>query len=460
MNTRAQTVVVGAGLAGLSAAYELAEGGADVVVLEASSRPGGRVATIHDPFADRPNVELGAVAFVPAEIDHADHYIERFQLETRPLAPPKPTRFHLGGTTLHGADAVARRADGLSDHEREVGLEGMRRELIEPLVAAAGAAWDDGAHEDQRWALDATSFTEYLLANGASPAAAELLRLTGWDWTGQGGSHYSALDILGTRYSHDATFRTLTSSLRQLVDGNAALPQAFAAALGERVHYGAPVHRIEADGGSVVAMYRRGNHEHTVVADRMVCAIPFSVLRHIELRGDLSPEKRRAISELRYAPISLVFVQCRAGAWNDDDTPGYTHAELPITYAWDATTDQGSTHRVLTGWAVGEEGHRFETLSDRDRMDVACASFDAIVPGLADALEGGITKCWGSDPYARGAWAWYAPGQMRTLYPHVATPEARIHFAGEHTGSPRLHGTMQGALESGRRVAEEIGACS
>jgi monoamine oxidase len=460
MNTRVETVVVGAGLAGLSAAYELAERSSDVLVLEAQSRPGGRVATISDPFADHPNVELGGVAFVPAETDHAAHYIDHFGLATRPLAPPKPTRFHLGGTTLAGADAVAREAAGLTDREREVGLEGMRRELIDPLVAAAGSAWEDGADEDARWALDATSFTEYLLANGASPAAAEILRLTGWDWTGQGGSHYSALDILGTRYSHDATFRTLTSSLRQLVDGNSALPRAFAAALGERVRYGAPVHRVEADTRSVTVTHRHGDRERTVVADRMVCAIPFSVLRHIELRGAFSPEKRRAIRELRYAPVSLVFVQCRAGAWNDEGSPGYTHADLPITYAWDTTADQEPEHRVLTGWAVGEEGHRFETLADRDRMDLATASFDAMVPGLGDVLEGGVTKCWGSDPYARGAWAWYAPGQMRTLYPHVATPEARVHFAGEHAGSPRLHGTMQGALESGRRVAEEIGACS
>jgi monoamine oxidase len=69
-------------------------------------------------------------------------------------------------------------------------------------------------------------------------------------------------------------------------------------------------------------------------------------------------------------------------------------------------------------------------------------------------FEVGATKCWDEDEWARGAYAWYRPGQMSTLLPHVARAEGRIHFAGEHASS--TFGWMQGAIESGNRAAREI----
>jgi len=77
-----------------------------------------------------------------------------------------------------------------------------------------------------------------------------------------------------------------------------------------------------------------------------------------------------------------------------------------------------------------------------------------VFPELEDQYEGGMTWSWDSAPWARGAGAWYAVGQQRSLYPHVATAEGRIHFAGEHT-SP-WPGWVQGALYSGQRAAREV----
>ena len=75
-------------------------------------------------------------------------------------------------------------------------------------------------------------------------------------------------------------------------------------------------------------------------------------------------------------------------------------------------------------------------------------------PTIGEHFEGGISKCWEEDSWARGASSWYKPGQMAELWPHVARPEGRIHFAGDHT-SPYIR-WMQGALHSGNRVAAEI----
>jgi monoamine oxidase len=77
-------------------------------------------------------------------------------------------------------------------------------------------------------------------------------------------------------------------------------------------------------------------------------------------------------------------------------------------------------------------------------------------PGLARHVEHGASVCWDADPWARGDYAWFAPGEMRAFLPHLARAEGRVHFAGDHT-SP-WPGWMQGALASGIRAAEEIDA--
>ena len=63
---------------------------------------------------------------------------------------------------------------------------------------------------------------------------------------------------------------------------------------------------------------------------------------------------------------------------------------------------------------------------------------------------------WDAEPWSRGAYAWLRPGDVQRLWPHLATPEGRGHFAGEHTSTWLLHGSMQGALESGIRAAKAI----
>src|SRR2546430_12324154 len=79
---------------------------------------------------------------------------------------------------------------------------------------------------------------------------------------------------------------------------------------------------------------------------------------------------------------------------------------------------------------------------------------ERIFPGIREDFERGVSKSWDQDPWARGAFAYLRPGQMLSLLPHLARPEGRVHFAGEHT-SP-WSGWMQGALDSGLRAAREI----
>ena len=79
-------------------------------------------------------------------------------------------------------------------------------------------------------------------------------------------------------------------------------------------------------------------------------------------------------------------------------------------------------------------------------------------PGLERHVEHGASVFWDADPWARGDYAWFAPGEMRAFLPHLARAEGRIHFAGDHTSL--WPGWMQGALASGRRAADEVHAAA
>ena len=93
-------------------------------------------------------------------------------------------------------------------------------------------------------------------------------------------------------------------------------------------------------------------------------------------------------------------------------------------------------------------------MKDSDRITSTLDQLSPLFPGLRENFEQGATKCWIEDEWSRGAYAWFRPGQMTSLLPHIARAEGRIHFAGEHASTSP--GWMQGALESGKRVAREI----
>ncbi len=102
------------------------------------------------------------------------------------------------------------------------------------------------------------------------------------------------------------------------------------------------------------------------------------------------------------------------------------------------------------------EGRRLAALPEEARIDFALEQVDGVFPGVRDHVEGGTSYSWVTDPWTRGGYSSLARGQTFSLLPHIARPEGRIHFAGEHTSWMSV--SMEGALESGNRVAREVNA--
>lgn len=451
---QARVVVIGAGLAGLAAAYELSEAGHDVRVLEVRPHPGGRISTARDPFADAMYAELGAAAFIPTEPDAVMTYIRRFSL---PLTPPPardlPIVFYFRGRRM-AADAKG----GLdwplelSSEERRLGLLGMRTRYLKNAVQEVIEGCRGGRVANLLEKYDGLSFGGFMRQQGSTADATELLALCDWDVVGEDPEQRSALDVL----AQTATYSFFTSERYSIDGGNDLLPKALALSLGDRLHYGAAVSWIEQDDKSATVHYSHGGFSNALSADRVVITVPLPRLGYIRFQPVLSEEKRSAIREIRYASVSRAFIQCRRKFWIDEGLSGYAFTDLPISFLWDASGYRREGRGILQCFMRGEHARKFAAMGEEKRLRFVLANVNHIFPQVHENFETALFKCWDDDPFAMGAYAYFKPGQLSTLLPELSRREGRLHFAGEHAGPIWLRGLAQGALESGIKAASDI----
>jgi monoamine oxidase len=347
----------------------------------------------------------------------------------------------------------------LTPGEQRAGLDGIRQRYLAPsldelasLLDPANPTWSAGAIDR----FDRMSFEELLSSHDASKAAIELLRIADSDYVGEGAKAYSALDMLGQVYNVRAAGRYLQGAFFRIAGGNDLLPRAFADRLRDRVRYRAVVTRIRrSDAGVTVEFMQSGRHE-SISGDYAVCTIPFSVLRTIAVTPPFSPEKTHAIRELAYVSLARTYIQCKQRFWLQQGLSGFASTDLATTYFWDSTVGQPGTRGILQGYLMGQHARTFTELSAAERRAFAHDQARRVFPESVAQAESMLSISWDEEAYSRGAYAFLRPGDGKRLFPHVASAEGRVHFAGEHTSTWFLHGSMQGALESGIRAARVI----
>jgi monoamine oxidase len=261
----------------------------------------------------------------------------------------------------------------------------------------------------------------------------------------------------GTEFGSAASFllhglnsRGGTISYR-IEGGNDRLPEEFSKRAD--IRYGTPVLSVsQNDGGATVVVRAAGGRE-TLTADRVVCALPCPVIGDIFKDARLSEPKQRAIREQHYSRTVKVFLQAKTRFWLKDGFSGFVTTDLPIERL---TPDPGAdplSRGALAAYPIANYTAALESMTEEARVNAAFQQANQIFPDLAKTFEGGISHCWGLDPWQRGSFALHTPGQIGFI-DTLAKAEGRIHFAGEHTSI--WTGWMQGALDSGRRVTREI----
>jgi len=436
-----QTVVVlGAGLAGMAAAYELRNVGHRVTVVEAQRRPGGRVRTLREGFAPGLYVEAGPET-IPGVHDLTQHYARSFGLRLVPATVPNTRAvYFVRGQRITPAEATQWPFE-LTSEEQQLGLSGLFKKYIDEATQQALTA---GYAQQPVRALstwDRQTPGAWLRSKGASTGAAELLTL------GFGTDFGSAASFL----LHRLNSMGGTTSYR-IEGGNDRLAEEFSKRV--EIRYGAPVRAVAQDDRGVSVTIGRAGGAETLQADRVICAMPCPVIGTIFQDARLSIAKQRAIRDQHYSRTAKVFLQTRTRFWLKDGFNGFVTTDLPIERLTpDPGADTGA-RGALTAYPIGGYTSTLEAMNEDERVQSALAQATQIFPELSDAFEGGVSHCWGLDPWQRGSFALHTPGQIGYI-DTLAQSEGRIHFAGEHTSI--WTGWMQGALDSARRVVREIG---
>jgi monoamine oxidase len=356
-----KVLILGAGMAGLVAGYELSKLGHDITILEARTRPGGRVHTLREPFADGLHAESGA-ARVRDNHDLTLKYIKEFDLPLEPFYPSKLNivRFDLGG-------------------RREVSIDGYTDAMTQ-------------------------NYNEEL---GGTPEIWHTIR--------------GGMDLL---------------------------PKAIAARLGNKIHYGAAVARIEQNLKQATVKFLQNGSTRMMSADIVLCTIPFTVLRRLELPG-LSSRKKDLIKHTPYDNVSRVYLQTKTRFWERKGLNGFAFTKSAIEI-WQPTWSQPGPRGILMTYARPTEADRITSLKESERIKQTMNQLDSIFSGLRGNFEFGVTKCWNEDQWSRGAWGFVGLADL----PTASAPDGRVYFAGEHF-SP-LYSWIQGAVASGLRAVKEI----
>jgi monoamine oxidase len=427
--TPQRIVVIGAGLAGMCAAFELMRAGHDVTVFEARNRAGGRVYTLREPFADGLYAEAGAMT-ISSSHTFSLQYAKAFELPLVEVAYP-------GGTSITYIDG-----------QRANRAVSARQSWGDALTVGADADAPDWPPASLR-SYDALTVGDVWRKNGVSDEALAVLRLGFLGLLGDGIDAIGALNGLretALRFPADKEYR--------IDGGNDGLPKAFAARLRGRIHYGSPVVRIAHGTSSVRVSVKGASGVHEVEADRLICAVPFTTLRDVIITPAFSPLKQQAIAEALSTSVTRTFLQCRTRFWSADGLSGDALTDLPVAWLSHVTSDQPGPRGIIESYAGGANARRLAAMPLAERLAFVVDQSRAIFPGLPAQFEGGTSVSWSDDPWSKGAYSWFKPGQLALMPPRANGPEGRVHFAGDHTSS--LPGWMQGALASAVRVVKEV----
>ena len=442
-----KVVIVGAGVAGLTAAYELKRAGHNPVVLEAQQRVGGRVYTLRQPFTEGLYAEVGAMR-IPRAHQLTLEYVDKFGLPTNDFTMDNPKAYYyIGGRKVRIAEAEARPellGFEVADHERQLTAGKLWLRTIKPLLDEiekdAEAAWDAILQK-----YDEYSTREYLASNGWSESAIEMYGLLA---NQEALMNSSFLEL----FREDAG--GYYTNMVEIQGGTDRLPHAFLPELRGNIRFGAKMVAIDQSPDDVTIHYQSAAGRFEEKGDYAIITAPFPVLRHVEVLKPFSRLKQRAIRQLHYDASAKILFQCRRRFWEEDEGifGGGTITDLPVRNVY--YPDHGrETGRgiILASYTWSEDAQRWGSLSPADRIAQALEDVSQIHPQVREEFEVGASWMWHDDEFAGGAFALFDPEQQTLLHEEIVKPEGRIHFAGEHASL--YHAWIQGAIESGLRSA-------
>jgi monoamine oxidase len=461
----ARVVVIGAGLAGTTAAYRLARAGVHVRCFEARDRIGGRCWTARGFDAEQ-TAEHGG-EFIDTRHVHLLGLAKELGLTmedlwkgegTGPVSPSWVRGDYLPRGLVK--ETMRRISKAVTAMGHDIGV----------FSGARGKATDDaisyGTATRKAKQLDRLNMHEWLEAEvpGIDPRVIDYLNVVMAGWYGLDMPVLSALIwvdfFLIPAPGGDERWH--------VEGGNDQIPLRAAAALPDGVlRTEAPLETLVRRANGTYELRFGGNaSSKPIIADFVILATPFTTLQDVDLSGAGLPERRqRAIDTLGMGTDVKLLLQYRkrpdrftvqGGRWSGS----LNHAD-PNYDTWVSTSTQAGASSIITVYAGGSGSATFadpdvHDWAPEDLTSTIVGQIDQVVPGT-EAQFGGKAwlDYWTGDPWTRGSYAAFIPGQMTAYWKYLGSRERGIHFAGEHT-STHSQGYLNGGVESGQRAAIEV----
>jgi len=446
--------IIGAGTAGLTAAYRLHKVGVPCEIFEASMRTGGRMFTKHDFNQDGMFCELGGEL---VDSDHADLIALAGELK-------------LGIQELKGADKGVDLYFFAGKHFTDEELIPLFQPFARELAADQEGIYDrQDNFTEKANRFDRMSLAAYLAETGREVEkwVVDMLRVAYTTEYGREPEEQSALNLITyLKPNTDAGFRLFGDSdeSKRIQGGSSSLPNALVRALGDKVkiHQGYRLVRIEQSGARMALHFATDSGTRSVKFTRVICAIPFTMLRQVEgvRQLGLNADKQRAIAQFGYGNNSKIVSGFSDRWWRNPaaklpaPSNGSTFTDLPYQCSWETSRGQKGERGILTNFLGGAPAEHLTP----ERYATFRKELARVFPGIENKFDGRRTIMnWPKHPLTRGSYSCPLVGQFTTLLAAAATPEleGRLIFAGEHT-SANFSGFMNGAVESGNRAAREI----
>lgn len=462
-----KVLVLGGGIAGMTAAYELGKLGYAVTVLEAAARPGGRCfsvrrgTTVTDTNGETQVCDFDSGLYYncgPARIPgfHVtlDYCRElavpvEMMVNRNPLAWEYTTKGPLAGQRLR-------------QKEVEGDQDGYIAELLTKAVSAKALDAELNA-QDRANLLDYLSSFGWLEKDGRYVGTA---RSRGYrvdpgagDNEGEVAPPLARSAVLARELGFRHFF--LRSPLQQpamlqIVGGTDQLALAFARELGPSLVLDAPVRELRQDARGVRVVYGAVGRQHEARADYAVCALPLTTLRNVAT--DFSPELRAAIASVKYEAAGKAGLQFNRRFWEEDDRifGGNSSTDQTITQIMYPSTGMLGKKGVLVGYyCFGKQAEGLQAMRNAQRVELALAQGEKLHPPYRRHFERGFSMAWGSMPWLLGSWAdWGEDGPRPPEYAQLCKPAGRVQFAGD--AMSHQTGWMAGAIESARRAVLAI----
>lgn len=433
MQRDADVIVLGAGLAGLSAAKALGAAGKSVIVIDARNRAGGRVHTVHDAATDYP-IELGPEWVGDGELRRLLNSVNANVRTTHGVHLVRTTGGLVSRENFDETNEIMERIAALLMDGSDYTLnEALNRCCPEPEFAESRASlvsYVQGFHAadpervSARWLLE--------VEENEPADASEGHALAGLD---------QAVQALAQQATDKVSFRFDT--------------------VVRHVHWSEAGVEVDADSnGQTVRL----------AASQLICALPLAILQsHQDDAGavQFTPAltmKRDALKQLAMGPVVKVLLVFDEPFWNRIDDlkhasfiqqPGLPFPTWWTTFPVDAP--------VLTGWVAGPlvaglGGRHGDALLPL-AIDSAAAVLGVTGERVAQQLRSWHTHDWSADPFARGGYSYVLSGGTGAHRELAQSVDNTLFFAGEATCGQGHNATMEGALQSGLRAATELLAC-